>query len=253
VELSGKVALVTGASRGIGRAVAELLGSRGAKVAVNYERRPENAAEVARGIEQRGGEAMVVQADVSQASQVESMIAQVTTRWGPVDILVNNAGIYPHSLFIEMPEEEWDRVLAVNLKGTFLCSKAVVSPMKEKKWGRIINMTASSGLRGSATASHYAASKGGMIGLTKSMAVEVALFGITVNAVAPTTTDTDMPRGDLSEEESRKKLERQSREIPMGRIGRPEEVADAVLFLVRESGNYITGQVVCVNGGSLMR
>lgn len=253
MELSGKVALVTGASRGIGRAVAELLAHRGAKVAVNYDRRREAAEEVVRGIESGGGEAVTVQADVSRASQVEAMAARVAAQWGPVDILVNNAGIYPHSLLMEMAEEEWDRVLAVNLKGTFLCSKAVVGPMIERHWGRIINMTASAGLRGSFRAGHYAASKGGMIGLTKSMAREVATLGITVNAVAPTTTDTDMPRGDLPEAEWREKLARQGRGIPMGRIGKPEEVADAVLFLAGESGNYVTGQVICVNGGSLMR
>lgn len=253
MELKGKVALVTGASRGIGRAVAELVARRGMKVAVNYDRRSEAAAEVVREIERGGGEAMMVQADVSRASQVEAMVARVAQRWGPVEILVNNAGIYPHHLLVEMPEEEWDRVLAVNLKGTFLCSKAVIGVMKERGWGRIVNMTASAGFRGSVRAGHYAASKGGMIGFTKSLAREVASLGITVNAVAPTTTDTDMPRGELPEAEWREKLARQARGVPMGRIGKPEEVADAVLFLIGEGGNYVTGQVICVNGGSLMR
>lgn len=245
--LDGKVALVTGASRGIGRAIALRLAEEGAKVAINYAGNTARAEEVRKEIEGRGGEALLVQADISDSKAVETMVSQVAERFGQIDILVNNAGITRDGLLMRMKEEDFDAVIDTNLRGVFYCTKAVSKLMMKKRSGRIVNMASVVGLTGNAGQTNYAAAKAGVVGFSKSAARELASRGITVNAVAPGFIDTDMTAAMTD-----KAREATLANIPLKRMGRPEDVANAVLFLVSDQAAYITGQVVNVDGGMVM-
>ena len=245
--LSGKVALVTGASRGIGRATALRLAQDGAKVALNFASNVAKAEEVKREIEAAGSEALLLQGDVSKLDVVTDLINKTVDAWGRLDILVNNAGIARDNLLLKMSEDDFDKVIATNLKGVFNCTKAVTKIMMKQRGGRIVNMSSVVALRGNVSQANYAAAKAGIIGLTKTAARELASRGITVNAVAPGFIDTDMTAA-LSEKVKEVLL----KEIPAGRMGTPEDVANAVAFLVSDQAAYITGQVLSVNGGLVM-
>lgn len=245
--LDGKVALVTGASRGIGRAIALKLASEGAKVAINYAGNTAKAEAVKAEIEAAGGEAMLVQADVSDAAQVDAMVKTVAEAFGTIDILVNNAGITRDGLLMRMKEEDFDAVLNTNLKGVFHCTKAVSRLMMKKRYGRIVNMASVVGLMGNAGQTNYAAAKAGVMGFSKSAARELASRGITVNTVAPGCINTDMTAV-LPD----KVKEGMLQSIPLQRIGESEDVANAVLFLASDLAAYITGQNVDVDGGMVM-
>ena len=245
--LGGKVALVTGASRGIGRAIALRLAQEGAAVAVNYAGNVKAAEEVKQEIENAGGKAILVQADVADAEAVEAMISKVTEAFGSIDILVNNAGITRDGLFMRMKEADWDAVINTNLKGIFHCTKLVSKLMMKKRSGRIVNMASVVGITGNAGQANYAAAKAGVIGFSKSIAKELASRGITVNMVAPGYIETDMTAV-LPD----KVREAMTANVPLGRGGKPEDVANAVLFLVSDEASYITGQVLHVDGGMVM-
>ena len=243
-ELSGKVALVTGGSRGIGAGIALALGDSGAKTVVNYVLRREKADEIVDHIKKNGGEAVSFQADVSQKDQADSLLDFIGSTFGGVDILINNAGIHQHLTIDQLSLEDWDNVMTVNMDSAFLLTKGVLPYMKEKGWGRIVNMSSLSGFAGTTVECHYAASKAGLIGLTKATALEVASYGITVNAISPGSIETDML--DLKSEEDRR---RRVAPIPVGRIGQPEDIAHAVLFLVSPKASFVTGETIHVNGG----
>ena len=245
--LANKTALVTGASRGIGRATAIELAKAGAKVAVNYAGNRAAAEEVVALIEAAGGQAFMVQADVGDSVAVDAMVKSVVERFGSIDILVNNAGITRDNLIMRMKEEDWDAVIHTNLKGIFNCTKLVSKLMMKQRYGRIVNLTSVVGVMGNAGQSNYAAAKAGVIGFTKSMAKELASRNINVNAVAPGYISTDMT-ADLPEQA---KTDLQS-QIPLQRLGNPADVASAVLFLVSPGADYITGQTLHVDGGLVM-
>ncbi|MBI4494273.1 MAG: 3-oxoacyl-[acyl-carrier-protein] reductase [Chloroflexi bacterium] len=247
MQFEGRVALVTGGSRGIGRAVAERLAAGGADVALSYRSNAEAAAEVAAAIERQGRRVHVAQSDVSQLQQVEALVRQTLEAFGRIDILVNNAGITRDTLLLRMSEQDWDAVLETNLKGTYLCTKAVLRSMIRQRYGRIVNLSSVSGIVGNAGQANYAASKAGLIGFTRAVAREVASRGITANAVAPGYIHTDIwaPVGETARQ---KMLEL----IPLGRTGTPAEVAEAVAFLATDAAAYITGQVLNVDGGMVM-
>lgn len=248
MEQMAKRALVTGGSRGIGRAVCLALAARGMRVAVNYAGNAAAAEEVVQACLQQGApDAFAVQADVSDAEQVRALVAAVSERWGGVDVLVNNAGITRDGLMMRMSEQDFDAVLATNLKGAFACMQAVMRPMMKQRWGRIVNMSSVVGLRGNLGQANYAASKAGLIGMSKSAAKELASRGITVNCVAPGFIETDMTA--VLPESVRTALLGQ---IPLARLGTAEEVAAAVAFLASPESAYITGQVLCVDGGMAM-
>ena len=247
VNLLGQVALVTGASRGIGKAVALELAQKGAKVAVNYMGSKEKAQEVVEMIVNSGGEAFAVKADVASTLEVAEMFKEIENQLGPVNILVNNAGITRDNLLMRMKEEDWDIVLETNLKGVFNCTKAVIRSMMKQKKGKIINITSVVGLTGNAGQSNYAAAKSGVIGFTKSMALELASRGIQVNGVAPGFITTDMT-DKLPEEIKEQLLTR----IPLRRLGKTEDIAGVVSFLASSQAEYITGQIICVDGGMVM-
>ncbi|MDB5079390.1 MAG: 3-oxoacyl-[acyl-carrier-protein] reductase [Chloroflexi bacterium] len=247
MKLDGKVALVTGGSRGIGRAIALLLAERGAKVVINYNRNQTEADAVVAAVEAKGGQALAVQGDVSVAAQAQALVDQTIKAFGRIDILVNNAGITKDTLMMRMSETDWDAVVDTNLKGAFLCAKAALRPMLKSKGGRIINISSISGQAGSGGQANYSAAKAGMIGFTKALAREVGSRGITVNAIAPGFIETDMTNV-LAEEFKQKALA----QIPLERFGKPEDIAEAVAFLASDAGNYITGQVLAVNGGMVM-
>ncbi|MGA2933658.1 MAG: beta-ketoacyl-ACP reductase [Methanomicrobiales archaeon] len=275
-SLEGKVALVTGASRGIGRAIALRLAEEGADVAINYQMSKEQAEKVSKLVDQTGvlrdasklfmmAEEMnrtedakevsdligsmgkhscIVQANVDDFEQVNRMRDEVVKQLGKIDILVNNAGITRDKSFVKMTPQMWSDVLSVNLDGPFYCTKAVIDGMIERKYGRIVNISSVIGRMGNFGQSNYAASKAGLIGLTKTLAKEFATKGITVNAIAPGYIGTDMVRSVPKEI-----LDKIIAQIPLGRLGEPSEVAGAVAYLVSEDGAYITGQVIDLNGG----
>ena len=236
-ELSGKVALVTGASRGIGRAIAVALAREGADLAVNYFSRDEEAKETCSLIEKLGRRALRVRADVSKSFEVARMMETIERELGKISILVNNAGIAHRAKLENITEEDWDTVLAVNLKSAFLVTQAVVPGMREKKWGRIVNISSVAAQTGGITAPTYVASKAGLLGLTHSYAAILIKEGITANTVSPALIETDMVKG----------LEANPALIPMGRFGTVVEVAEAVVMLVKNG--YMTGQTISVNGG----
>ena len=245
--LDGKVALVTGGSRGIGRAIALRLGQEGADVAV-CARNVEAAGEVASEIEGLGRKCLVRACDVADAEQAGALIASTIEELDQLDILVNNAGVTRDNLLMRMKEEDWDEVLAINLKGAFNCARAAVRPMLKARGGRIVNITSVVGLQGNAGQANYAASKAGLIGLTKSLARELASRGITANAVAPGLVPETGMTGELGAEVQQQMLSA----VPLGRAGTPEDVAHAVAFLASEQAAYITGQVLAVDGGMVM-
>ena len=246
--LENKVALVTGASRGIGRATAIKLASYGATVIVNYQGSKEKAEEVVNTILANGGQAESYGCDVSDFESCGNMIGEIIKKYGHLDILVNNAGITRDGLSMRMSAEDFDRVLTVNLRSTFLVSKEASMMMMKARYGKIVNMSSIVGIQGNVGQANYAASKAGIIGLTKSMAVELAKRNVTVNAVAPGFIDTDMTRA-----VSEKAKEEFMTKIPMCRAGVPEEIADAVAFLASDASRYITGQVLVVDGGLVLR
>ena len=245
-KLSFHTALVTGGSRGIGRAIALSLARAGARVAVNYLQNEEAAQEVVEEIESSGSMAIKVKGDVSQKKEVEKMIEQIHQKLGMIDILVNNAGIGDlyYSSALSIVEETWDKILAVNLRGTFLVSQAVLPDMINKKWGRIINISSTSGITGGTSGAHYAAAKGGVIALSKALSQEFAPYGITVNVVAPSKIDTDLLRSVTPPGKEKEVIKK----IPVGRLGTPQDVAEAVLFFSREEASFITGQFLVVSG-----
>lgn len=245
--LQGKTALVTGASRGIGRAIAIALAEAGADVAVNYAGSEKAAEEVVARIEALGRRAFKVQADVSSSAAVEDMVKQVLERFERLDILVNNAGITRDNLIMRMKEEEFDQVISTNLKGVFNCIKAVTRPMMKQRFGRIINISSVVGVLGNAGQANYVAAKAGVIGLTKASARELASRNITVNAVAPGYIETDMT-DKLSQETQQQLLQ----QIPLSRLGQPDDIARVVRFLASEDAMYMTGQTLHVDGGMYM-
>ncbi|MGL5076726.1 MAG: 3-oxoacyl-[acyl-carrier-protein] reductase [Waterburya sp.] len=244
-HLKEKVAVVTGASRGIGKAAALALATQGAKVVVNYARSSEAAEAIAQEINTAGGEAIALQADVSQNAEVDNLIKQTLDKFGRIDILVNNAGITKDTLLLRMKPEQWQAVIDLNLTGVFLCTKAVSKTMLKQRSGRIINIASVAGQMGNPGQANYSAAKAGVIGFTKTVAKELANRGVTVNAVAPGFIETDMTH-DLQSEEIIKL-------IPLGRYGKPEEVAGTIRFLAADpAAAYITGQVFNVDGGMVM-
>lgn len=242
--LKGKVALVTGASRGIGKAIALALAENGAAVAVNYSSSEASALEVAEIIKKNGGRAEIFKARVNVESEVEEMFTAVEKSLGPVDILVNNAGITKDNLLMRMKTEEWDSVIDVNLKGAFLCTRRAVKGMMKNRYGKIINISSVVGFAGNAGQFNYSATKAGIIGMTKSAALECASRGIRVNAVAPGFIETDMTAS-LSDDVKAAYMEK----IPLKSLGKPEDIANAVVYLASPLSDYMTGQTLHLNGG----
>ena len=239
-----KVALVTGASRGLGKAIALRLARDGARVAVNYRTRDDEAAAVVDEITKSGGVARLWKTDISDGQAVRMMVKEIVKEWGRLDILVNNAGIVRDTLLLRMPDEAWDDVLNTNLRGAYLCSKYALRPMMDAGWGRIINISSLAGVIGSAGQSNYSAAKGGLIAFTKSIAREAGPKGITANAIAPGFIVTEMT--DSLPEETRDMI---LGRIPLGRFGTVEDIAELTVFLAGESAGYITAQVISVDGG----
>jgi 3-oxoacyl-[acyl-carrier protein] reductase len=237
-DLTGRVALVTGGSRGIGEAIAVMLAEAGAEVAVNYRSRAEDAERVAGAIRGLGRRALAVQADVSRGAAVTGLVSAVETALGPVDILVNNAGIGPIRGIDDLTEADFDETIAVNLKSVFLCTQAVLPHMRDRGWGRIVNISSGAARGAGGIGPHYNASKAGMEGLTRGYAARLVKQGVTVNAIAPSLIETDMVRSGLASSPAR---------IPLGRFGQPEEVARIALMLI--GNEYMTGQTVALSGG----
>jgi 3-oxoacyl-[acyl-carrier protein] reductase len=247
-ELTDKIAVVTGSSRGIGSGIARSLATLGARVVINHRSSPDGAEAVAADIRAAGGQALVIQADVSLSNEAQRLIKETIDTYGQIDILVNNAGTTRDKLIMQMKEEDWDVVLQTNLSSVYHCSKAVIRPMMKKRSGRIINVTSVVGLAGQAGQTNYAASKAGIIGFTKSLAKEVGSRNITVNAVAPGFIPTDLTNV-LPEEQTQSIVQN----TPLGRMGTLEDVAAAVMFLVSDEASFITGQVLSVDGGLVMQ
>ena len=248
IDLHGRAALVTGGSRGIGMACCEVLSRAGARVAVNYRVERHWAELLVQRLEEGGGEAFALAADVAVRDEAEMMVEETVQRFGGVDILINNAGIWKGSPIEEMSDGEWNEMVAVNLSGAFHMIRAVVPHMKEAGGGRIVNISSTAGQRGEAFHAHYAATKSAVIGLTKSLAVELAPHGILTNCVAPGWVDTDMTESTLQSEAA----ERVLATIPLGRVARPEEIGGAVLFLVSDLATFVNGEVLNVNGGAVL-
>jgi len=244
MDLSNKVAVVTGSGRGIGRAISLKLAEVGATVVVNDIGEASPVDSVAEEIKAMGGQSLAVLADVSQAQDVSRLVETIVSTFGRVDVLVNNAGISRDQLIIRMSDEDWDKVLSVNLKSVFLCNRAVLRHMIKQRWGRIISIASIVGLVGNPGQANYASAKAGIIGLTRTVAKEVASRGITANAIAPGFIDTEMTQ--RLEEDWKQQLKKQ---IPLGYFGSPRDVAEAVAFLASEEARYITGQVLSVDGG----
>ncbi|MCK5434134.1 MAG: 3-oxoacyl-[acyl-carrier-protein] reductase [Dehalococcoidales bacterium] len=244
MNLSNRVAIVTGGGRGIGRTIALKLAEVGATVVVNDIGEASPVGSVAEEIKAMGGQSLAVLADVSSSSDVARLVEETIAAYGKVDILVNNAGIARDQLIIRMSDEDWDRVLSVNLKGAFLCARAVLRHMIKQRWGRIISIASIVGLVGNPGQANYASAKAGIIGFTRTVAKEVAARGITANAIAPGFIDTEMTQ--RLEEDWKQQLKKQ---IPLGYFGSPCDVAEAVAFLASEEARYITGQVLSVDGG----
>lgn len=247
ISLKGKIAIVTGGSRGIGRAIATTLAAAGATVVVNYQRNAAAAEETVAAITAADGAAISLQADVSVAEDVERLFKTVIERYGTVDILVNNAGITRDTLLLRMKEDDFDAVIDTNLRGVYLCTRAALRPMTKARSGRIINITSVVGLIGNAGQSNYAAAKAGIIGFTRAVAREMASRNITVNAVAPGYIETELTAG-LGDQVRAAILEA----IPLGRLGTPQDVASLVCFLASDAAAYITGQTLTVDGGMVM-
>ncbi len=245
--LRGKIALVTGSARGIGKAIALTLAEKGADVAV-VDLGREDAEGVAAEIRQLGRRALALSGNVANAQDVEEFVKKVSEEFGRIDILVNNAGITRDTLLMRMKEEDWDAVINVNLKGTFLCTKAVSRVMMKQRYGRIVNISSVIGLMGNAGQANYGASKAGILGLTKSVAREMGSRNVTVNAIAPGFIETSMT--DVLSENLKESMMAQ---IPLGRLGSPQDVANTVAFLVSDEASYITGQTIAVDGGMVMQ
>ncbi|MDE6132863.1 MAG: 3-oxoacyl-ACP reductase FabG [Oscillospiraceae bacterium] len=242
-----KTVLITGASRGIGRAAAEVFAREGYDVAVNYNRSVEAAEDLCRELEKYSVKALPFQADIADKKAVEKMSAKIEASMGAVSVLVNNAGIAEQALFTDITEEMWDRMFAVNVKGAYNCTQAVLPKMIQEKYGRIINISSMWGIAGASCEVHYSAAKSALIGFTKALAKEVGLSGITVNCVAPGVIETDM-NGHLSPEIIAELKE----ETPLNRIGTTSDVAETVLFLASEKASFITGQTISVDGGFIL-
>jgi len=248
MRLAGKIALVTGAQQGIGRAIALAMAREGAGVAVNYLDDRAAAEGVATDIRAAGRRAVVVQGDVSRAADARGMVEAAVAQLGALDVLVNNAGVFPRSEFLELSEAQWDHVLGVNLKGGFLCAQAAARAMVAAgRRGAIVNIS-SSAIRGDARGVHYSASKAGVLGMTRAMALALAPHGIRVNAIAPGLTDTAQPRHGNTEEQ----IAARAREIPLGRMAQPDEIAQVAIFLASGAAGWITGELIHVNGGLYM-
>jgi acetoacetyl-CoA reductase len=245
-RLEGRTALVTGASRGLGRAIALKLAEDGARVALNYRSGEQQAREVADLIDSRGGTALLARADVSVKEEARALVGTVLEQWGHLDILVNNAGITRDRSMRKLTDDDWTEVINTNLNSVYYCTSAALKPMIERKYGRVVNISSFVGQAGNFGQANYSASKGGVIAFTKSVAIEVAKYNVTVNAIAPGFTETDMLAKVAPEVREQILLK-----IPMGRFGKPEDIARAVAFLCSE-GDYITGQQINVNGGVYM-
>ena len=252
MRFDGRVVIVTGAERGIGRGIADAFAARGATVVIGHargERSALDAASAAEEVRRLGADAHVIAADVRREADVASLVRGTEQRFGRVDVLVNNAGIYPRALVADMALQTFDDTVAVNLRGTFLCCRAVLPGMIARRSGRIINISSAAAFAPRSRGAHYAATKAGIVGFTRALALEVAPHGITVNAVAPGIVDTEQSREELDDDD----LIQLARTIPVGRIGTPEDIAGAVLYFASDLASYVTGQTLLVNGGRLMR
>lgn len=250
MDFKGKVAVVTGASRGIGRAIALAFARKGCAVTVNYNKNPDRANEVVEAIRGMGGKAIAVRCDVSKRDEVEAMFKTTIGEFGKVDILVNNAGVGIGASLLETTDEIWDKHIGVNLRGPFLCTQIAARHMAPRKYGKIVNISSNSGFGVACWGeTSYAISKAGVIQLTKNAAFELGQYNINVNSIAPGATDTDMLRGGRSDEEYGKKIEDRKKVSSLGRIGRPEDIANAVLFFASDEASFVTGKTLLVDGG----
>jgi 3-oxoacyl-[acyl-carrier protein] reductase len=245
-SLKNKVAIVTGSSRGIGRAIAIAFAKEGCKVVVNYCRSKEKAREVSEEIERINPDgSIVVQADVSSQSEVERMVTKTIATFGTLHILVNNVGVFNRCRFLDMSLSEWERIIHNDLTSVFVCTRIAIQHILKNEWGRIINISSTSGITGGTSGAHYAAAKGGVIAFTKAISNELSQYGITVNAIVPSKIETDMLWRSLDEKSKETLLEK----IPVRRFGKPEEIASLAVFLASDNAGYITGESIVASGG----